>query len=86
MVVLPAKLTAENGAKALLLGEFAEKVLVLCDSCGGDGYFDEESGDVCAYCGGAGDYAVRVPVSWTTIKAIYAKIVEHFAEEQKPRS
>lgn len=48
MAQLPRKLTAENGAKALLIGEFFE----------------------------TGSY---LPVSWTTIKAIYAKIVEHFA-------
>jgi len=75
-VVMPPRLTAENGAKALLMGEFFEKIEVQ----------NEE------YCGcGKCDYCIyiqdedtmetiiqKVPVSWTTIKEIYAKVVAHY--------
>ena len=44
LILLPDRLTAENGAKALLMGEYV--------------------------------------VSWTTIKDIYKKVVEHFTEEK----
>lgn len=35
MVVMPSALTAENGAKALLMGEFFESVTVVCEDCDG---------------------------------------------------
>lgn len=72
-VMLPRKLTAENGAKGLLSGEFFEEIQV------------ENMG----YCGcGKCDFCVefpdtsqfetkKVPVSWSTIKAIYDMIVEN---------
>ena len=71
-VVLPKKLTAENGAKYLLLGEFYSEVVVSCEDCYGDD-------DSCHQCKGSGSITMRVPVSWTTIKAIYDKIVKHMA-------
>lgn len=55
---LPTELTAENGAKALLNGEFHEDF---------DYYID-----------GLGHTSAEVPVSWTTIKEIYSKIVNHY--------
>lgn len=74
MAQLPRELTAENGAKALLIGEFFEEFDVPNpDYCGCDD---------CDYCeqhpDEPEDLPQPVPVSWTTIKAIYAKIVEHF--------
>lgn len=36
-VVMPRRLTAENGAKALMAGEFFERIFVRCDRCDGDG-------------------------------------------------
>jgi hypothetical protein len=57
--LLPRELTAENGAKAALIGEFFE------------------SYEVCA------DEFVRVPVTWTTIKAIWRAAVEHFESQAK---
>lgn len=69
-VIMPKTLTAENGAKKLLIGEFKESITVPCYSC--TGY------EACAVCRGAEEYTISVPVKWTTIKAIYAKAVEHF--------
>ncbi len=74
-VVLPSKLTAENGAKALLIGEFHEIIKI----------------DNPAHCGcGECDYCAefpeseetiehKVPVSWDTIKSIYNMIVTGLA-------
>ena len=79
-VIMPRELTAENGAKALLNGEFFERVEVDedCEACNGEGViFDQVYCDVCD-----GEQTIskirEVPVSWTTIKAIYKKAVEHF--------
>ncbi len=71
-VIVPKKLTAENGAKAALLGEFNEKVIIDCDHCHGAGHIRDE---VCKECDGAGNFAYIVPVSWTTIKAIWDKAI-----------
>lgn len=38
-----------------------------------------EEDEPCAYCGGTGLVSVDVAIDWTTVKAIYAKAVEHFA-------
>lgn len=56
--VMPKKLTAENGAKALLMGEFYETIV-----------FHYEEGE---------PYEVKMPVEWSTIKAIYKKITDHY--------
>ena len=69
-VVLPRTLTAENGAKALLMGEFFESREVPCPSC-----LEDEFGADCE-CGGTGYVTERIPVSWSTTKALYKKIVE----------
>lgn len=74
LVSLPRSLTAENGAKALLIGEFHEICTMSCPECDGD---DETVYD-CSTCKGQGYINRRVPVEWDTIKRIYAKIVEHF--------
>lgn len=71
-VILPRKLTAENGAKALLMGEFFEIESIVCPVCDGD----ENTIIDCIDCGGSGEIVTPVAVSWTTIKAIYDKIVE----------
>ncbi|ORT71332.1 hypothetical protein [Citrobacter werkmanii] len=70
-VLLPKKLTAENGAKSVLSGEFSETKFINCPECFGD--------DDCETCDGSGRIEITVPVTWTTIKAIWAKGVEHFA-------
>ncbi|EDV3122974.1 hypothetical protein S740_004164 [Salmonella enterica subsp. enterica] len=69
-VMVPKKLTAENGAKSLLSGEFLETTFISCPEC----FADEE----CESCDGSGRIKIEVPVSWTTIKAIWNKGVEHF--------
>ncbi|SAP48370.1 Uncharacterised protein [Klebsiella oxytoca] len=70
-VMIPMRLTAENGAKGALSGEFSEIQFVNCPECFGD--------DECETCDGSGRVEIKVPVSWTTIKAIWVKGVEHFA-------
>jgi DnaJ-class molecular chaperone len=80
---MPRELTAENGAKAALMGDFSEIITLQCHECDGTGYYDhdthENSGNyenVCEHCIGAGTYGHNVQLSWITIKAIYAKAVE----------
>jgi hypothetical protein len=57
-ILMPKELTAENGAKALLSGEFFE--------------FIETTEE---------DIRLPIPVSWSTIKDIYKKTVEHYGEK-----
>jgi hypothetical protein len=71
---LPTKLTAENGAKALLNGEFKEEIRLVCPNC----YDQEDPEEDCECCHGEGEYNQSVSVSWTTIKAIWDMAVEHF--------
>lgn len=70
-VMVPMRLTAENGAKGVLSGEFSETKFVNCPECFGD--------DECETCDGSGRIEITVPVTWTTIKEIWAKGVKHFA-------
>ncbi|WEJ90204.1 MAG: hypothetical protein P0Y63_04075 [Klebsiella huaxiensis] len=70
-VMVPIRLTAENGAKGALSGEFSETKFVNCPECFGD--------DECETCDGSGRIEITAPVTWTTIKEIWAKGVEHFA-------
>lgn len=53
-MLLPKSLTAENGAKQLLMGEFIENIEL------------------------KPNHILKHQVSWTTIKDIYKKVVEHF--------
>nr|DAZ64728.1 MAG TPA: DnaJ-like protein [Caudoviricetes sp.] len=69
-VMVQKKLTAENGAKGVLSGEFSETKFINCPECFGE--------DECETCDGSGRLEITVPVTWTTIKAIWAKGVEHF--------
>lgn len=75
LVSLPRSLTAENGAKDLLIGEFHEYTKISCPECDDD----EDWVDGCQTCHGNGWITRQVPVQWDTIKRIYDKIVEHFA-------
>ncbi|HAV8559434.1 TPA: Eaa protein [Escherichia coli] len=70
-VIVPKKLTAENGAKGVLSGEFSETTFISCPECFGD--------DDCETCDCSGRIEIKVPVSWTTIKTIWAKGCEHFS-------
>ncbi len=73
-VLLPKKLTAENGAKGLLVGEFFETIEVQnegycgCGKCDFCKEFPDETETI----------TQQVPVSWSTIKDIYDKIVIYY--------
>lgn len=89
-VLMPERLTAENGAKGALSGEFKESVQVTCPECDGSGDdpdFDgdpTEHGGACLECNGEGTVAQNVPVSWDTIKDIYKAAVELLAAAPSP--
>ena len=70
-VLVPKKLTADNGAKSVMSGEFSETKFINCPECFGD--------EECETCDGSGRIEITLPVSWTNIKAIWEKAVEHFA-------
>ena len=73
-IQMPTELTAENGGKSLMVGEFKVEVSYDCQECYGEG---------CCQCDGAGSFTQEVDVSWPTIKAIYAKAVDHFDKQEK---
>ena len=73
MKTMPESLTAENGAKKLLIGEFSVTITVVCTACHFHGGQDD-----CEMCGGAGTYNQNRDVDWPTIKAIYAKAYAHY--------
>lgn len=75
-IPMPRKLTAENGAKAALSGDFTEHKFINCPECFGD--------DECESCDGSGRIKVEVTVSWSTIKAIWEKGADHFAAAPVP--
>lgn len=68
IALMPRALTAENGAKSAMMASFHEVVEHSCQHC--------DDGEECELCNGTGTHPQKVPVSWTTIKAIYAKAVE----------
>ncbi|WP_440510677.1 DUF551 domain-containing protein [Serratia sarumanii] len=65
--VMPLTLTAENGAKGALSGEFKVSRTVRCHECGGEG---------CDDCGDAGELEEETIVPWDTIKDIYRTAVD----------
>lgn len=79
-VLMPDELTAENGAKYIFLGEFSEERTVPCSECH---ECDEEEVSECEACDGKGEYTLKVPVSWDTIKNIYALAVEKLSVKTK---
>lgn len=78
-VILPRKLTAENGAKALLIGEFSQKFPTFCYECMGEGVVELEDGNkyMCKECEGRGEYTEEINISWVNIKKIYDTIVKN---------
>lgn len=73
--LMPRRLTAENGAKALLLGEFKLEVTRECPEC-----IDlEEPAEGCEICDGEGEYAQRHTIPWEQIKFIYSEAVKGLA-------
>jgi hypothetical protein len=75
-VRMPRELTAENGAKAALIGEISMAAELTCSACS---YHDVDP--ECEVCGGEIRYTQPVPVEWSTIKAIYRAAVRHFHPE-----
>ena len=73
-VMMPKELTAENGAKGLMSGEFNEVVETACPVC-----FEYNEPD-CTGCSGTQSIEITVPVSWPTIKSIYAMAVKNLGE------
>jgi hypothetical protein len=76
--IMPRELTAENGAKGLLSGEFKEGYKSVCELCGGDGRVWDRYGysSECPQCNGYGELDKSVAVSWTTIQEIYKMAVK----------
>ena len=73
--LMPRRLTAENGAKALLLGEFMLQVTCECPEC----RELEEPLEGCEICDGEGEYAQRHTIPWDQIKFIYSEAVKGLA-------
>jgi hypothetical protein len=71
VVLMPKELTAENGAKALLIGEFHVETQVPNPDY--DEFLDDEDEE-------PQFFTQQIPVPWDTIKKIYAKAVEHLAK------
>lgn len=70
VAVMPLELTAENGAKGALIGEFHE----LCEVA--NEWYDPDDED------SVPSHTVQVPVRWTTIKAIYRRCVALLAKRR----
>jgi hypothetical protein len=78
--VMPRRLTAENGAKALLLGEFKVHVERECPEC-----VDlDEPDENCEICDGEGEHTIHQVIPWDQIKFIYSKAVEGLAASAAP--
>lgn len=73
--LMPRRLTAENGAKALLLGEFKLEVTRECPEC----LELDEPLEGCEICDGEGEYAQRYTIPWEQIKFIYSEAVKGLA-------
>jgi hypothetical protein len=74
--VMPRSLTSENGAKALLMGEFFEEIEVPNEEycgCGECGFCIEIQDE-----NGSKTIIQKVPVSWDNIKKIYDRLVAHY--------
>ncbi|GAL58481.1 hypothetical protein EV102420_11_00510 [Pseudescherichia vulneris NBRC 102420] len=65
--IMPLKLTAANGAKAALSGEFHVNHHIVCEECAGEG---------CESCNEEGGWEGEIPIGWDTIKRIHEAAVE----------
>jgi hypothetical protein len=74
--LMPTRLTAENGAKALLLGEFKLEVTTECPECRDL----EEPSEGCEICDGEGEYGQQHMIPWDQIKFIYSEAVKGLAK------
>lgn len=73
--IMPRRLNAENGAKALLLGEFKLHVTMECPEC----RELDDPAEGCEICGGEGEYGQSHMISWNQIKHIYSVAVKGLA-------
>ncbi len=78
--LIPKQLTAENGAKALLLREFKLPVTKECPEC----CELEEPTEDCSICDGGGEYGQNHTIPWDQIKFIYSKAVKGLAVKTEP--
>lgn len=78
--IMPRRLTAENGAKALLLGEFKLQSTHECPEC----RELEEPSEGCEIRDGEGEYGQKHTIPWDLIKLIYRKAVEGLAMKTEP--
>lgn len=81
-VLLPKELSAENGAKALLMNEFYSEVVEECPDCDSQSY--EGDNRECELCSGEGVCTLRVTVSWSTIKNIWRMAVDNLTASPHP--
>lgn len=65
--IIPMKLTAANGAKAALSGEFHVKHHIVCEEC---------AGEACESCNEEGGWEGEILIGWDTIKRIHEAAVE----------
>lgn len=65
--IMPLKLTAANGAKAALSGEFHVNHHIVCKECAGEG---------CESCNEEGGWEGEILIGWDTIKRIHEAAVE----------
>lgn len=77
LVEMPKELTAENGAKGLMSGEFFEIKTMDCPHCQNDICEDE----ACEECEDTGECHYRVDITWDTIKRIYRTAVKHLGKK-----
>lgn len=81
-IIMPRSLTAENGAKYFLGGEFVIMQDFPCPLCEGAG--EDPMGLECTLCEGECTVVQPVMIPWTKIKEIYAMAVDYFKEELPP--
>ena len=79
--LMPRSLTAENGAKALLIGEFKLKVTMVCPEC----CELEEPTEGCGICDGEGEYVQQHTIPWDQIKFIYSEAVRGLARNNEAK-
>lgn len=79
-IIMPSRLTAENGAKYHLSSKFLVRTEMACPECGGDGlgapYLHAQGQSPCVPCNGTGYVDVSINIPWSTIKEIYASAVD----------
>ncbi len=70
--IMPKTLTAGNGAKGALIGEFYTEHFVRCDECDSEGSEDAP----CEECNNQGGHSERTYIDWPTLKNIYRMAVD----------